>query len=155
MQALATIKSKIYEDETSLYPQVMAVKEFKAEKNIPSGKDSFLASTTSEITDRTIQLQFGNIDFGSEEKELEASRLLKDALTAALEKDVDRSILMLEEYGRKFRKHNLNGMIKVLKDNRDSLLSKDEADWKEIYAMILREHKDKLSEDIITELESS
>lgn len=155
MQALATIKSKIYDEETSLYPQVMAIKEYQGKEIIKDSDDQTLSSTGQDIADRSIQLQFGSIDFGSEEKEKEASRLLQDALLAALNKDVDRSISALEEYGEKFRKYNLNSMLRYLEVNRTALKNPDAAEWKEIYKIILKEHKDKLPEDIVARLESS
>ena len=155
MQALATIKSKIYDEETSLYPQVMAIKEYRG-KEITKETDSVnIPSREGDIADRSIQLQFGSIDFGSEEKEKEATRLLQDALNAALDKDVEKSISSLREYGEKFRRYHLNSMLNYLEENRASLQDPDAPEWQEIYKVILSEHRDKLPQDLIGKLESN
>jgi hypothetical protein len=155
MQALATIKSKIYDEETSLYPQVMAIKEYRGKEIINDANDQSPVSPLQDLADRSIQLQFGNMDFGSEEREREASRLLQEALLAALNKDVEKSISALKEYGDKFHEYNLNLMLRDLEYHRTSLKDPDAPKWKEIYKTILKEHRDKLPKDIIARLESA
>ncbi|WP_300436640.1 hypothetical protein [Christiangramia sp.] len=155
MQALATIKSKIYDEETSLYPQVMAIKEYENKKVqlVENNMENNL-KTLEEFDDRGIQLQFGNIKFSSEARKEEASQLLSGALKSILEKNLDRAIAELETYHQEFPQYSLNGLMDKLLKNRKALLNKNASEWKEVYEFILINYQERLSYATIEKLKN-
>jgi len=182
MQALATIKSKIYDEETSLYPQVMAIKKYKKQEQeitvitdgnnqrpsentnrpeeviVSAGKtvniDEDSAEDNTGLDDTGILLQFGNIKFSSEEKKAEASQYLTSALKSILDKDIDQSISKLEKYEQAFPLYSVNLILGELKKNRKVLSNKDAPEWQKINNLILDNYDERLPASIIEELEN-
>lgn len=160
MQALATIKSKIYDEETRLYPQVMAIKKYQKEEiEVARNNDNTDVNPESKpeetFDDSSIKLQFGNIKFSSDEKKSEASILLTAALTSIINKDVDKSIQKLEEYQRIFPLYSVAPVLTKLQENRDVLRNENAPEWKDIYDLILENYSSRLSENVIEKLQNS
>ena len=184
MQALATIKSKIYDDETSLYPQVMAIKKYQKEPidkkevvanevevdnddeinppivsidkmNPDSDSNDFPNNRQQELPDRSIQLQFGNIRFSSEERKNEASQLLSESLNFILNREVDLAIAKLEIYESAFPLYSVAPVLNNLKNNREALLDKEAQQWQLINNIILSNYRERLSEAEIERLKRS
>ena len=182
MQALATIKSKIYDEETSLYPQVMAIKKYKKQEQeitvssdrnnqrpventntsenviVSPGKTIDIEEHSTEddtgFDDSSILLQFGNIKFSSEEKKAEASQYLSSALKSILERDIDQSISKLEKYEQAFPLYSVNLILGELKKNRKVLLNKDAPEWQKINKLILNNYEERLPASIIEKLKN-
>jgi len=171
MQALATIKSKIYDEETSLYPQVMAIKKYRNDEQQPlenenapgqvivsSGKKvSLNVDSTGGDTgfdDTGILLQFGNIKFSSEEKKAEASQFLTSALKSILDKDIEQSISKLEKYEQAFPLYSVDIILEALKMNRKSLSNKDAPEWQKINKLILDNYDERLPSSVIEKLKN-
>lgn len=154
MQALATIKSKIYDEETKLYPQVMAIKKYKSEEIPIISEGISILKTDNDLDENSIKLQFGNIKFSSEEKKDEASQLLIDALKSILNKDVNQSIKNLEEYQEAFPLYSLNPILEKLKENKESLLDKNNPEWKMVYNLILENYSSRLPASVIEKLKN-
>ncbi|SDS11818.1 hypothetical protein [Christiangramia echinicola] len=171
MQALATIKSKIYDEETSLYPQVMAVKKYVNETNSEDRDDEIIppnvsagmeidldnvqVNPTQPLPDKNIQLQFGNIRFSSEERKNEASQLLSQSLNFILDREVEKAIEMLEIYESAFPLYSVAPVLNNLKNNREVLRDKEAQEWQIINNIILNNYRERLSETEIEKLKKS
>ena len=178
MQALATIKSKIYDEETSLYPQVMAIKKYRKDEQeitvvtdeqqpvenentpgqviVSSGKKVSLNANSiggdTGFDDTGILLQFGNIKFSSEEKKAEASQFLTSALKSILDKDIEQSISKLERYEQAFPLYSVDIILEALKKNQKSLSNKDAPEWQKINKLILDNYDERLPSSVIEKL---
>ncbi|CAL67607.1 hypothetical protein [Christiangramia forsetii] len=164
MQALATIKSKIYDSETRLYPQVMAIKEDENARGrktenvvFVDGKPIAMSSEIETIPeiDNSVKLQFQNNKVGSDGLEKQAARLEKQALEHLMDKEIDKAIQDLEECERIFPQyHSVYEILRLLKQNRQELADKNSLKWKELYNGILKNFAWRLPESIKAELQS-
>ncbi|MGA8853355.1 MAG: hypothetical protein WB492_04180 [Christiangramia sp.] len=161
MQALATIKSKIYDEETKLYPQVMAIKVDESARNIIVDNVSseidvpFVESSGNESTeeieniDNSIKLQFQNNKVGSAYREEQAAKLEQEALSFLLDKDIDQAIEALEECEEIFPGyHSVYEVLRLLKKDRETLSDKNSPLWQEVYKQILENFSWRLPESI-------
>ncbi|SDS63456.1 hypothetical protein [Gramella sp. MAR_2010_147] len=156
MQALATIKSKIYDEETRLYPQVMAIKKYKNEEiQIVKTNGDTVFNIENAIEDHSIQLQFGNIKFSSEEKQEEASLLLVEALRSIINKNIETSIKSLQEYEQAFPLYSVDIVLDKLEESRTDLQDKNSPEWKKVYQLILDNYAERLPSSVIQKLENS
>jgi len=155
MQALATIKSKIYDKETKLYPQVMAIKKYRNEEiQIVENNGDTIFNIENDFDDSSIKLQFGNIKFSSEDKKDQASQLLIDALKHIINKEVDLSINKLEEYQQAFPLYSVDPILKQLKENRDALQEKNNPEWNKVYKLILDNYSSRLPVSVVEKLKN-
>lgn len=160
MQALATIKSKIYDDQTALYPQVMAVKLEKSDTIISAiskgdevaiSKD--LNSTASILQDDKVKLQFVNNPATSSQKFQAADKFVTDGFDYIFSKDVNSAIQTFNEcekiYPGLYSVYEIN---QLLKTNENSLQNKNSKKWKEIASTIIEKFSWKLSNRIMDNL---
>ncbi|WP_445454634.1 hypothetical protein [Flavobacterium sp. 25HG05S-40] len=165
MQALATIKSKIYDPETVLYPQVMAVKEEKEntiDKNAgltletnPSIKtDSAIAIfTDSKEIDNKVKLQFENNPATSLSKVDAANKLVTEAFEFLFSKDVEQTIDKFNQCERVYPQyHSVFEINQLLKSNKESLKDKTSPKWASVASTLLERYSWKLSTEIKNQL---
>jgi len=159
MQALATIKSKIYDKDTQLYPQVMAIKEPKKSASDSSkvsssdkGKSETTDSTfngTNKTIDDKVKLQFENNPAKSLNKAETANRLVTEAFDFLFKKDIEQSIQKFTEceqvYPTYYSVYEIN---QLLKSNKESLKDKNSAKWAEVAKTMLERYSWKLSDTI-------
>jgi hypothetical protein len=163
MQALATIKSKIYDLETKLYPQVMAVKVVKSESiksiinpefNIRNEDRYKSKSNNDKKVEDKIQLQFNNNSIGSTNKFDIAKRFEAEGFEFLFQKNVVKAIEKFNESEKAFPTfHSVSEISELLTIEKHNLLNKESRKWKEIYLEIYNNYNWKLSSDIINELE--
>jgi hypothetical protein len=155
MQALATIKSKIYDDEIKLYPQVMAIKPDSS-----SVKRQTILSDSSEIgnkpkienIDNEIKLQIGGNKLASNKFQI-AQGLEIEAFDLLFEKNIDGAIAKFNETEKAYPGfHSVYDINKVLKAEKNSLQNPNSQKWKEIYSNILNNYSWKLPNEIIEKL---
>lgn len=164
MQALATIKSKIYDEDTRLYPQVMAIKvdesarnkkiETVSSKNIPPNVAAGMSVSLDDFkdtddVDNSIKLQFQNNNIGAASREEQAEKLEREALFFLLDKDIDQAIEKLEKCEEIFPGyHSVYEVLRLLKKDRESLSDEASPLWQELYLRILENFSWKLPESI-------
>lgn len=148
MQALATIKSKVYDKDTDLYPQVMAIKnELKFEKTGPKINNTQITIADSLINDNKLKIQLGST------KAEQAKKMERQAFDFLFEKNVDAAIQKLEECNKVFPTYNsVYDIAKLLKKERQNLTDKKSSKWSDIYKTILNQYSWRLSEEIIGKL---
>jgi hypothetical protein len=150
MQSMATIKSKIYDDETGLYPQVMAVKlsEVLQPDNRPQPKRSYEEKQQdSTIRDNKIKLQLSN------SKDEASVRLEYEAFQYLFEKDINKAIQKFQESEKIYPTyHNNYEITRLLNKEKQDLLAGNSAKWKLIYQKILDTYSWKLSPAIKDQL---
>lgn len=168
MQALATIKSKIYDPETRLYPQVMAIKVVRKESN--NGEQIIIKNDTiaignkkfknlkdnnyNNIVEDKIKLQFNNNIASSTNKASIAKDLELEAFSYLFKKDVLKSIEKFNECEKIFPTyHSSKEIARLLDAEKQNLLNKDSTRWKEIYLKIYNNYTWRLPSDIIDELQ--
>ncbi|TRO65517.1 hypothetical protein [Christiangramia sabulilitoris] len=175
MQALATIKSKIYDEDTRLYPQVMAIKldENARSRSIPvvsmnseddepfvemvqgQGPGSIDILQAEEEVDKSIQLQFQNNKVGSSGVAQRAAQLEKQALESLMNKEVEEAIEYLRECEIIYPQyHSVYEVLQLLKQNRRELAEKNSPKWQELYSEILKNFSWRLPESIRAELKA-
>ena len=168
MQALATIKSKIYDVDTRLYPQVMAIKidesarnrriETVSSENLPPNVEagrmvSLDDFEESDDIDNSIKLQFQNNKPGSAGLEQRAAQLEKQALESLMNKEVEKAIQDLEECEKIYPQyHSVYEVLQLLKKNRQELADRNSPKWQELYNGILENFSWRLPESIKAEL---
>jgi len=172
MQALATIKSKIYDEDTRLYPQVMAIKLDESARN---KKNEDVASTMelppniqagmsisledieeSEEVDNSIKLQFQNNNIGSGSRLEQAAKLEQEALNFLLDKNIDQAIVTLENCEELLPGyHSVYEVMMLLKRQREILSDKTSPLWQEVYKQILDNFSWRLPESIKKKLRES
>jgi hypothetical protein len=165
MQALATIKSKIYDSETVLYPQVMAVKEEKEitiDKNTaftretnPSFKvDSAIAIFTDvKETDNKVKLQFENNPATSSSNVDAANKLVTEAFGFLFTKDIEQTINKFNECEKVYPQYlSVFEINQLLKSNKESLKDKTSSKWADIASTLLNRYSWKLSTEIKNQL---
>ncbi|WP_051931059.1 hypothetical protein [Gillisia sp. Hel_I_29] len=171
MQALATIKSKIYDADTKLYPQVMAIKvdigarnqkiaTVSANNNAPivsAGMSMSLDDDKVEdLDDNSIKLQFQNNTIGTGSKEMKAATLERKALYSLLDKNVEGALRNLEECEQVLPGyHSVYEVMILLKKNRVALLDKEDSLWQEVYRQLLNNFSWRIPESIKKKLRDS
>ncbi len=175
MQALATIKSKIYDEDTRLYPQVMAIKvdenarnrrvetvTANRENDVPiveneqsSGFGSRDNTQAEEEVDNSIKLQFQNNKVGSAGLEQRAAQLEKKALESLMNKEAEKAIQELEECEKIYPQyHSVYEVLQLLKKNRQELADRNSPKWQELYNGILENFSWRLPASIKAELKT-
>lgn len=153
MQALATIKSKIYDGETRLYPQVMAIKpdSTAAKRNSKVMKDSTKINSVpkSESIGNDVKLQIGTGRLNIMSRVQLAQGLELEAFDLLFKKKIDDAIIKFDECEKAYPGfHNVYDINKMLKSERTNLLSPSSTKWKEIYSEILKNYSWRLSNEI-------
>lgn len=156
MQALATIKSKIYDTDTHLYPQVMAVKNEIIKDTITIDNDELYVNKPTNIKDKVkdaivnenkLALQFGS------NKEEQAKKFENQAFSHLFENNINQALVKFKEsYNAYPTYHNVEEIIKLLQDNIKQLSSSTSRKWTEIYKIILEKYQWGLSSDIVETL---
>lgn len=143
MQALATIKSKVYDDDTKLYPQVMAIKnELNFENNITSTKNQTV-TVDSLINDNKLKIQLGS------SKKERATKIENEAFDYLFEKNIDLAIQKFEECEKIFPTYNsVYDIAKLLKNEKLNLQDKNSTKWNDIFSTILKDYPWNLSAEI-------
>jgi len=172
MQALATIKSKIYDEETKLYPQVMAImpdttsrKRTVVIKNpdivtedgtvISNGQTVTLPNPQEDPTSNLandIQLQIGHSK-SSSSKFQQAQKLEIEAFDFLFAKNITQSILTFEACEKVYPGfHSVYDINRILKAEKTELLDPNSPKWKEVYSKISKDFSWKLSNEILQKL---
>lgn len=143
MQSLATIKSKIYDSDTDLFPQVLAIK---------TEKDSTDSKSKSEET--KIKLQFENNQITTIEKANAAGKLVNQAFGFFFQKDIDKAISTFEQCERAYPQfYTVIEINMLLKQYRDSLKEQASKNWPDVASVLLQRYSWKLSDDIKMQLD--
>lgn len=157
--ALATIKSKIYDPETKLFPQEVAIKlladECNCGKVAKKHQDSISTNTdtSTQIADK-LKLQFENNKITS--KSSLAVGYEADGFEALLDKDIDKSLAAFKNCYTVYPTfHNCDEIRKLLLTNQSVLKDTGSSKWKEIYKTILAGLTYGLSRDLITRLQKA
>ena len=149
MQALATIKSKIYDSVTILYPQVMAVNDFYKAKVRNSSTNNGQIIADSIANANKVNIQFGTGNTKSEK----AVFLENQGFSHLFDKEVDLAIKSFTDCDKEFPTyHSVSNIATLLKENRGKLIDKNPDTWKVIYKKILKDYSWKLRSDIIEKL---
>jgi hypothetical protein len=166
MQALATIKSKIYDTETKLYPQVMAVK-IEAETSATNISDKPLIDVPiksdspneniSDIkqADDKVKLQFENNPATTLSKVEAANKLVAEGFKFLFLKDIQQSINQFSECEKVYPQfHSVFEINQLLKSNKETLKDKSSTKWAEIASTLLERYSWKLSTEIKDQLKT-
>lgn len=162
MQALATIKSKIYDNETKLYPQVMAVKtvdliEFhKTSKSTKAIDKSNIKRGELFESDEKLVNQENKIKLQTKNNKIEptqnselAEKLQYEAFDLLLKKEVDKALEKFIECEKAFSKYNSIYEIKgLLIKEKKFLTDPNSSKWEEVYSTILKEYSWRLPQEI-------
>jgi hypothetical protein len=159
MQALATIKSKIYDTDTKLFPQVMAVKavehglaktEAKSSEAEAKSNEKYVAGNNSgSVIENKVKLQFDNNKATSANTQGSAGKLVSEGFQLLFDKDIEKAIAKFDECERAFPQYYSVFEIKqLLVHEKDSLKDKGSKKWKEVYSTILDRYSWKLSAEI-------
>lgn len=183
MQALATIKSKIYDEDTELFPQVMAIKPDSTSRKrrpiaqipdsnpetgperFPTGGDSLLTNPPTTIPNprpKDIRDDYGNdilLQIGGSKstvsKYQKAKNLERTAFEYLFDREIDQVIETLNAAEIAYPGfHSVYDINRLLKAERETLRDKNSPKWKEVYARILKDYPWKLSDEIIERLEN-
>jgi len=181
MQALATIKSKIYDNETKLYPQVMAIKAdstankrnnktaydpieiimaIKPDSTANKGNnkiryDSFEINNfpNTKNIENEIKLQIGSNKLSMTSKFQIAQRMETEAFDFLFKKKIDEAISKFDECEKTYPGFNsVYEISRALKLEKASLLNPNSKKWKEIYSIILKDYSWKLRDEILEKL---
>lgn len=170
MQALATIKSKIYDTDTKLYPQVMAVKEEKEEKEekVDSSIKTVIKRSNNDLiknisffnfdadskeSDTKVKLQFENNPATSLSKADAANKLVTEAFGFLFAKDVEQTISKFNECEKVYPQYySVFEINQLLKSNKEALKDKVSPKWAEVAATLLERYSWKLSTEIKNQL---
>jgi hypothetical protein len=121
MQALANIKSKLYDTETDLYPQVMAVKPANQPirmKSTPEDSSTIEPTPTIENIDNEVKLQIGSNRIAST-KSQGAQDLEIDAFNFLFSKNVNEAIAKFEECDKYYPQfHSVYEIKKLLNSEK-------------------------------------
>jgi hypothetical protein len=145
MQALATIKSKVYDSGTDLYPQIMAIKnEIKPEQK---KKSKTIEEVKTIENENKLKIQVGTT------KAEKAKKLEFEAFDFLFDKNVEGAIQKLEECNKVYPMFNNVYEIKnLLVKDRQNLTDKNSNKWDEVYKTILEKYTWNLSTEIIKKL---
>lgn len=159
MQALATIKSKIYDTDTKLYPQVMAVKTAVKDStkvlvtNLPIKNPNSEVVNDIKQADDKVKLQFSNNPAKSLNNLDEANKLVTEAFEFLFAKDVEHAINKFDECERVYPQfYSVFEINQLLKSNKDSLKNSASGKWAEIASTLLERYSWKLSKEIKDQL---
>ena len=167
MQALATIKSKIYDEDTRLYPQVMAIKpdststkrrivvEDPTSPNPPLlGSNPDPENPVQPVLDNDIQLQIGHSKPSSSLSKFQlASRAELQAFEYLFQKDIEKAISSFEECEKIYPGfHSVYDITRELKSRKASLTDPSSPLWKETYSLILSKYSWKLPQEVMDQL---
>ncbi|WP_296149824.1 hypothetical protein [uncultured Flavobacterium sp.] len=181
MQALATIKSKIYDNETKLYPQVMAIKAdstankrnnktaydpikvimaIKPDSTANKGNnkiryDSFEINNfpNTKNIENEIKLQIGSNKLSMTSKLQIAQRMETEAFDFLFKKKIDEAISKFDECEKTYPGfHSVYEISRALKLEKASLLNPNSKKWKEIYSIILKDYSWKLRDETLEKL---
>jgi|GEM_PF-889393 len=181
MQALATIKSKIYDNETKLYPQVMAIKAdstankrnnktaydpieiimaIKSDSTANKGNnkiryDSFEINNfpNTKNIENEIKLQIGSNKLSMTSKFQLAQRMETEAFDFLFKKKINEAISKFDECEKTYPEFNsVYEISRALKLEKASLLNPNSKKWKEIYSIILKDYSWKLGDEILEKL---
>lgn len=142
MQSLATIKSKIYDQYTDLYPQVLAIK---------MKRDSTDSNNT--IEENRVKLQFENNQITTSEKLDAAGKLVNQAFGFFFEKDIDKAISAFDQCEKAYPQfYTAIEINMLLKQYRGSIKENDSKNWPDVASILLQRYSWKLSDDIKTQL---
>ncbi|OXG05065.1 hypothetical protein BC749_10954 [Flavobacterium araucananum] len=160
--ALATIKSKIYDSETELFPQVVAVKTLFDNCNcdkvkIEKLKDSILTTNTiaksTQMADK-IKLQFENNKINP--KTSLATGYESDGFAMLLAKNIDESLIAFKNcYSIYPTFHNCDEIKQLLQANKNVLKDPTNSKWKDIYKDIITHFSSGLSPKLINQLRTA
>jgi len=157
MQALATIKSKIYENETKLFPQVMAIKPDSAVNNPKRGKkDTLIAEgvNNNKGVSNDVKLQIGANKITSNKLQL-AQNLESEAFGLLFNKRINEAIAKFDECASIYPEfHSVYEISRMLKTEKNELSNPDSTKWREVYAAIYKNYSWKLTNDIIEKLKA-
>lgn len=159
MQALATIKSKIYDNETQLFPQVMAVKSVSFIKD-DNTKSSNFYNERNETRNGELIRQENKIKLQTKNNKIEPSKDLQLAENLQLQafeflfkKDINNAIQKFKECENAYPSYlSIYEIKNLLIKEKSFLLNSNSAKWKEVYLKILNDYSFKLSEEIKKEL---
>ena len=147
VQALATIKSKIYDSDTKLFPQVMAVKVERSKDNVKVGES--VVDVKSAYEETKIKLQISNNNADKTTKFSKANNLEHLAFQSLFDKKVEDAIMRFQECEDEYPSfHNSYEIINLLEANKEELQNDKSTKWKEVYKTILDQYSWKLSEDV-------
>lgn len=156
MQALATIKSKIYDEDTKLYPQVMAVKTNDIPNKVTTEIQKEKLEADSIIVDKKIRLQLENNRTVSVYKEEIAKNMEEEAFQSIFKRDVAQAIEKFEAVELAYPGYHSAYEIKnILKRDQSRLSASNTAAWKSLYTDILKNYSYKLPAGIMTQLRES
>lgn len=154
MQALATIKSKIYDTDTKLYPQVMAIKindSSKVSESKPNKTDPILNEVKQ--TEDKVRLQFENNSPKLASVSEAANQLVTEAFQFFFAKDVEQAISKFDQCEKVYPQYySVFEINQLLKSNRENLKSKTSPKWPEISSTLLERYSWKLSKEIKAQL---
>ena len=151
MQALATIKSKIYDKDTKLYPQVMAIKNEIDTDSINKVNNSQVKSKNDIVNDIVNENKL-KIQLGSNKEEL-VEKLENQAFSHLFENNINQALEKFKECYTAYPKyHNVDEILKLLQKEKKSLSDKNSNKWIEVYKIILEKYKWGLSSDIVETL---
>lgn len=168
MQALATIKSKVYDGDTRLFPQVMAIKLNEepqvSKETLPltityktSLKDTasvkrpeinipLVVSGISTPADNKVKLQIENRPANPSSKMQKAAQMENEAFENLFAKDVAKAITSFEEIEKIYPGfHSAYEISRLLKQEAKNLSDQNSANWKSLYKSILENYSWKLS----------
>ena len=159
MQALATIKSKIYDTGTDLYPQVMAIRPDASSKKQSNSEfnDSIITDAVENGKLRSeILLQIGNSASAASNKFQSAKIKEREAFDFLFGKKVNEAIDKFEECDKIYPGfHTAYDIAKFLKTEKQNLSDIDAEKWKDIYSVILKKYSWKLPDDILIKLKTA
>lgn len=157
MQALATIKSKIYDTDTKLYPQVMAIKpDSSTVKRKNNVKDSLRIEVAPKVDnlDNVIKLQIGGNKLASNKFQV-AQNIEVEAFDFLFKKNITGAVTKFDECEKYFPGfHSVYEINKLLKTEKNNLMNPNSDKWKEVYSYILKNYSWKLPHDIVEKLKS-
>lgn len=155
IQALATIKSKIYDTDTKLYPQVMAIKPDSSSVRQKSNLNDSLnidATPKNENLDNEIKLQIGGNKLASNKFQV-AQNIEVEAFDFLFNKNISSAIAKFDECERAYPGfHSVYEINKFLKAEKNNLTNPNSLKWKEVYSNILNNYSWKLPNEIIEKL---
>lgn len=147
MQALATIKSKIYDKDTKLYPQVMAIKNEITADSINKVNRVQEKSKNDILNENKLKIQLGS------NKEELAEKLENQAFSHLFENNINQALEKFKEcYTAYPTYHNVDEVIKLLQKEKKFLSDKNSNKWTEVYKIILEKYQWGLSSDIVETL---
>lgn len=153
MQALATIKSKVYDSGTELFPQVLAIKpDSSSVRKPPVITDTLQGAPTMEALRSELKLQIGTRPQSGIQPET-ARKLEQEGFDRLLAKDVSAAITAFGNSEAAYPGyHSVYEIRQLLQAEAASLANPQSPKWKEVYRSILDDYAWKLSPDVMAAL---